>query len=235
MFLKLKTFGFGIAVTVLLSFVGQANASSIITDGDFLQPIGTNLNLTPWSDWTAAGITRNSAPDGIQGNYASLPVGADLFQRFNALANGGYVLSFLVRNQSPTTAKLVFAVQEALGTSRSVVFAAGTGAEVTLLPSDHFTSETLTFYIDNPSFIPNELAFSNSYDAAVPPIEDSINPSGTILDIAAVTLCRLSSYPCAVTPYVTAAPEPATWAVMLFGTFGLLAFGKRQGLRRQAS
>ncbi|MBN9533528.1 MAG: PEP-CTERM sorting domain-containing protein [Alphaproteobacteria bacterium] len=46
---------------------------------------------------------------------------------------------------------------------------------------------------------------------------------------------NLSSYPCAITPYVTAAPEPATWAIVLFGTFGLLAFGKRQGLRRQAS
>jgi len=51
-----------------------AGTSSIILDGDFLDSIGTGNNLTPWSDWTNAGVTRHPAPNGIQGNYASLPV-----------------------------------------------------------------------------------------------------------------------------------------------------------------
>jgi hypothetical protein len=200
--MNIRGYFFGISLAAASAMTGSANATSIILDGSFLQPIGTGSTLTPWSDWTDAGISRDSAPDGIQGNYARLPNGADLFQRFDALSNGGYVLSFLVRNQSPTEAKLVLAIQQALGTPRSIVFAAGTGEELSLLPSDHFTSETLTFYIDDPSFVPNELAFSNSYDAPVSPIEDSVNPAGTQIDIADVTLCPLSSYPCGITPYV---------------------------------
>jgi hypothetical protein len=105
---------------------GVAGASSIILDGDFLDPIGTGNTLTPWSDWTNAGVTRHPAPSGIQGNYASLPVGADLFQRFSALPNGGYVISFLVENPSPDSAELVLAIQQAGGTFISDLFAAGT-------------------------------------------------------------------------------------------------------------
>src|ERR1700674_1303382 len=91
-----------ILLTVLgLAFTTSlAEASSIVLDGDFLDPIGTGDTLTPWSDWTNAGITRRQAPAGIPGDYASLPVGADLFQRFSSLPDGEYVLSFLVRNPS---------------------------------------------------------------------------------------------------------------------------------------
>lgn len=78
-----------LAIALTASFGGPVSAAtSIILDGTFQDPIGTGSNLTPWSDWTNAGITRDVAPLGISGDYASLPVGADLFQRFSALANG---------------------------------------------------------------------------------------------------------------------------------------------------
>ena len=57
-------------------------------------------------------------------------------------------------------------------------------------------------------FIPNELTFSNSYDAPISPISNSINPAGTIINIADVTL-----YP--------VVPELATWTMMLLGFAGL--------------
>jgi hypothetical protein len=167
-----------------------ATATNIVQDGAFLNPIGTGSNLTPWSDWTDAGITRSAAPAGIPGDYASLPVGADLFERFSALAPGVYTLSFLVENQSPWAANLVLAVQQALGTDVNTLFNAGTAEELNLPASmTNFVRETLNFTItQNEGFIPNELTFSNSYDAPVGPIADSVNPAGTIIDIADVSL-----------------------------------------------
>jgi hypothetical protein len=177
--------------TLSLFFAGAANAN-ILQDGTFLDPIGTGSNLTPWSDWTNAGITRHAAPTPIPGNYARLPNspngGSDLFQRFSPLANGEYTLSFFVQNQSPWSAELVFAVQQAFGTPVSVVFAMGTGAVLDLPASSSFLLETLTFTIANPSFIPNELTFSNSYDYPQPVIANSVNPPGTIINIADVSL-----------------------------------------------
>src|SRR5450631_3444223 len=123
--------------------------TSFLTDGQFLQPIGTGSNLTPWSDWINAGITRSIAPGGIPGDYASLPVGGDLFQRFSALPPGNYTLSFLVQNQSAWSAQLVLAVQQILGTPASVVFPAGT-ADVLYLPaSTAFIAETFNFTISS--------------------------------------------------------------------------------------
>jgi len=209
---------FGMAL--MTSFYGsEAHAvTSIIQDGTFQDSIGTGSNLTPWSDWTNAGITRVTAPTGIPGDYASLPVGADLFQRFSALPDGSYVLSFLVQNQSSTPAELVFAVQQALGTPVNIVFSLGTGEEILVPASSGFEHITLDFTIDNPPFTPNELTFSNSYDAPIAPITNSINPAGTILNIADVTL-----YP--------VVPEPSTWAMMLLG-FAALAFA---GYRRTST
>ena len=186
---------------------GSRAATSVILDGTFQDPIGTGSNLTPWSDWTNAGITRAAAPAGIPGDYASLPVGADLFQRFSALANGNYALSFLAQNPSSSAAELVFAVQQALGTPVNIVFSLGTADEVLLPASSGFEQITLDFSIDNPPFIPNELTFSNSYDAPIDPISNSINPGGTLINIADVTLY--------------AVPEPATWIMMLIGFGGL--------------
>jgi hypothetical protein len=205
-------------VIVALAWGGQSGAAtSIILDGTFQDPIGTGSNLTPWSDWTDAGITRHSAPPGIPGNYASLPKGADLFQRFSPLPNGSYVLSFLIENQTSWPAVIVFAVQQALGTPVNIVFSLGTGEELTLPVSSQFQPVALKFNIDNPPFTPNELTFSNSYDAPVPPITNSINPSGTIINIADVSL----------SPGV---PEPATWVTMLIGLVGL---GAAMRARRQ--
>src|SRR5271156_4651704 len=79
-------------------------AANIIQDPTFLNPIGTGLNLTPWSDWTDAGITRHAAPSGIPGNYASMPVGADLFQRFPGPGPGTYALTFYVRDEASWSA-----------------------------------------------------------------------------------------------------------------------------------
>lgn len=110
-----------------VSFLGGQSraATSIILDGTFQDFIGTGSNPTPWSDWTNAGITRAAAPAGIPGDYASLPIGADLFQRFSALSNGSYDLSFLVQNQSSSSAEMVFAVQQALGTPCTSCFRSG--------------------------------------------------------------------------------------------------------------
>ena len=197
-----------VALTFSLAGGGCRAATSVILDGTFQDPIGTGSNLTPWSDWTNAGITRAAAPAGIPGDYASLPVGADLFQRFSALADGSYVLSFLVQNLLSSPAELVFAVQQALGTPVNIVFSLGTAEEISLPASSGFELITLDFNIGNPPFIPNELTFSNSYDAPISPISNSINPAGTIINIADVTL-----YP--------VVPELATWTMMLLGFAGL--------------
>jgi len=167
-----------------------ANATSLILDGDFLDSIGTGLNLTPWSDWTSAGITRHPAPLGIPGNYASLPVGADLFQRFSPLPNGSYALSFQVQNQSPWASQLVFAVQQGGGTPASTLLSYGTLEDLSLPESSSFLTETFDFNINNPPFTPNELTFSNSYDSTVPPVgvPGSKNSAGTIINIADVSL-----------------------------------------------
>ena len=181
--------------------------SSVIQDGTFLQPIqiGTQ-NIQLWTDWTAAGITtQNPAPTGIPGDYASIPVGGDLFQDFSALAPGNYTLTFYVENQSAWNAKLVLAVQQYLGTPISELFAAGTAEELSLPAAmKGFVKETLNFTITpSEAFIPQELTFSNSYDAPILPITDSVNPAGTIIDIADVSLN----------------PTPFSWARGVSGDF----------------
>jgi hypothetical protein len=203
---------------ILLTILGLAftpsfaKANSIILDGEFLNPIGTGNNLTPWSDWTNAGITRHSAPTGIPGNYASTPVGADLFQRFSTLADGEYVLSFLVQNPSPNSAQLVFGVQQAGGSPSEVVYADGLQEEITVPSSTNFSSVSLTFYVTPTVTFPvNELTFSNSYDNPAGPWANSINPSGTVIDVADVSLA--------------AVPEPSTWVMMLLGLAGLSFVG----------
>lgn len=206
--MKSEILALSVALTVSLAGEGAGRAAtSIILDGTFQELIGTGSNLTPWSDWTNAGITRAAAPAGIPGDYASLPVGADLFQQFSALANGTYVLSFLVENQSSSPAELVFAIQQGGGTFIDTLFELGTAQEILAPVSNQFEQITFTFTIDNPPFIPNELYLSNSYDAPIGPISNSINPAGTILNIADVTLYSV--------------PEPATWTMMLIGFSGL--------------
>ena len=181
--------------------------SNVIQDGTFLQPIqiGTQ-NIQQWTDWTGAGITtQNPAPTGIPGDYASIPVGGDLFQDFSALAPGNYTLTFYVENQSAWNAKLVLAVQQYLGTPISELFAAGTAEELSLPASmTSFVKETLNFTITpSETFTPQELYFSNSYDAPIPPITNSINPAGAIIDIADVSL----------------SPTPFSWARGVSGDF----------------
>ena len=81
---------------------------------------------------------------------------------------------------------------------------------------------TLGFNIDNPPFTPNELTFSNSYDAPIGPIANSINPAGTILNIADVKLYAV-------------VPEPATWTMMLIGFAGLGFVGYRRARAAHAA
>ena len=210
----MKKSGLLSVVSILLTMSGlaftasSAKASSIILDSDFLDPIGTGGNLTPWSDWTNAGITRHPAPVGVPGNFASMPLGADLFQRFSTLSDGEYVLSFLVQNPSPNSAQLVFGVQQEGGSPSEVVYADGLQEEITVPSSANFSSVTLRFYVTPTVTFPvNELTFSNSYDDPTGPWVNSINPTGTVIDVADVSL--------------TPVPEPSTWAMMLLGVAGL--------------
>lgn len=102
-------FKYLLAACVLSLTIGAANASSILADGTFLQPIIVGDNAYPstaWADWTNAGATTHVAPSGIPGNYASLPNNTDLFEYFYA-APGNYTLSFLVQNTSTWSAQLV--------------------------------------------------------------------------------------------------------------------------------
>ena len=166
--------------------------TNLIQDGEFLQPIGT-----AWRDWTSVGITTQNIPpsnSGIPiGDYASMPNtasnGADLFQDFSALAPGNYTLSFYVQDQSSWAANLVFAVQQAIGTPITTLENDGLAEELSLSPSAGFIHETLNFTITaNLGFNANEVTFSNSYDAPTGPIANSVNPPGTIINIADVTL-----------------------------------------------
>jgi hypothetical protein len=189
-------------LTVGVAFAPSfASASSIILDGDFLDPIGTGNNLTPWSDWTDAGITRHPAPTGIAGNYASMPVGADLFQRFAGPETGTYVLTFDVRDEASWSASLTFTVQKPYGGPWNEIL-----TTITIPSSLSFTKEQFTFDITQPAGTLSELAFSNSYDAQFPH-----NPPGTVIDIAEVS--------------INSVPEPSTWAMMLLGLAGLSFIG----------
>jgi hypothetical protein len=196
--------------SILLTILGVAftpslaKASSIVLDGDFLDPIGTGENLTPWSDWTNAGITRHPAPMGVPGNYASMPTGADLFQRFAGPGPGTYVLTFDVRDEATWSASLTFTVQQPLGGPWNDIL-----TTITIPSSLKFTEEQFTFEITQPAGTLSELAFSNSYDYQFPK-----NPPGTVLDIANVSL--------------TAVPEPSTWAMILLGFGGLSFVGYRR-------
>jgi hypothetical protein len=224
------TLAFGITLTVSLCG-GQARAANIIQDGNFQGPLetGTPTALGIWSDWTNAGIALNPA-----GDYASLPVGADLFQRFTALANGTYTLTFLVEDQSTSAAQLVFAVQQELGSPVGEEAALGLLEDITLEPSSGFEQVSLTFTVDNPSYPLNELTFSNSYDNPIPPITNSVNPRGTIIDIADVSLV-LDPSGGVDGLSVSGVPEPSTWAMMLVGFAGLGYAGCRARRARVAA
>ena len=134
-----------------------------------------------------------------------MPVGGDLFQDFTALTPGNYTLTFYVENQSAWNAKLVLGIQQYLGIPINELFAAGTAEELSLPASmTSFVQETFNFTITaNEGFIPQELTFSNSYDAPNPPITNSINPPGTIINIADVSLV----------------PTPSIWARGVSGDF----------------
>ena len=216
----------------LVVLVGSASASTIIQDGTFLSPIGIGLSSPHWNDWTNAGIKNNhAATTPIPGNWASIPVGGDLFQRFNALSQGTYTASFFVQYQQPWTSELVFGVQTALGTPVSEVFGAGTGGLIILPPSPPPISNvlppsalfyTLSFTIGPQTpYVANELYFSNSYNFPEPVIANSINPPGTIINIADVSL-------------IATVPEPSTWAMMLIGFAGLSYAAYRQKKKNAA-
>lgn len=203
-----------------------AQSANLIQDPTFLQSIGVGSSLTPWSDWTRAGITRSTAPAGITGNYAAVPVYGDLFQRFADLDAGDYTLTFYARNESAWDAKLVFAVQQALGSPINQVIDYGLGAEIALVANSSFQLQSLHFSIGSQPFPVNELYFSNSYNSPVPPIEDSINPRGTILDIADVQLTKDAATP-------SPAPEPTSWLMMLVG-FGAIGRAVRASRLRNS-
>ncbi|RTL72620.1 MAG: hypothetical protein EKK41_03755, partial [Hyphomicrobiales bacterium] len=166
--------------------------SSVILDGSFKQPIGIGSNLAPWADWIAAGITTAAAPAFLSGDYASLPVGADLFQRFSPLANGTYQLSFWVQNTSSAPAHLVFDVQPVGGgVDISQWFSLGLLWDLTLPANSGWTKEIVTFTVNNPPALLSEFSFSNSYDAPIGQLASTINAAGTVINVAEVSILAL--------------------------------------------
>lgn len=230
---------YGALVSVSLTWMGvaimatNAEADPIIADGTFENPIGIGTNLTPWSDWTDAGITRSPMPDPLLGNYASLPVGSDLFQWFSGPAAGQYTLSFLAQNQSPNPAELVISVQNPLGGIPPEWMEL---AQVIDLPaSSLFTLYTYTFDVTEPQGTVTELYFSNSYDdpdssAGVPcggtlqpctdgswPGPGSVNPSDTVINVADVALTPTAPIPAALPLFATG-----------LGALGLLSWRRKR-------
>ncbi len=189
----------------------------------FLNPIGVGAcGVGNWCDWSSVGITRSAAPSPIPGNYASLPNtstnGADLFQWMSPLAPGTYTLSFLAQNTSAWSAELVFGLNTQFGVPIPFAFGtAGWQTEITLAPSSGFTLETLTFALTGSEpYTPNEITFSQSYDAAIDQVSNSKNPAGTIVNIADVSLT--------LTPLPAALPLFATG----LGALGLLGWRRKR-------
>jgi len=209
------------AIALAAVFSSSAQASvSIIQDGTFQNHIGTGLNLTPWADWTNAGIHTQKAPKSIGGNAAVIPFGGDLFQRFSPLKNGKYLLSFYASNDSRNDAALVFSFQQAFGIPVATTFPLGLGQELHLTGSSGFQPYQMSFNINSKIPFPvNEFYFSNSYNYPEPIIADSINPRNTVIKIANVSLQQLSG----------GVPEPATWSLMILGFGAVGATMRRKG------
>ncbi|WP_137786180.1 PEP-CTERM sorting domain-containing protein [Sphingomonas sp. 3P27F8] len=213
-----------IGAALLAGVSSPAEATEIVRDGTFQNGIGVGSNPSPWSDWTNAGIVRASAPDGLPGNYAAIPVGGDLFQRFSPLTNGDYQLTFFAKNESATLAALVVAVQQAGGTAYSTIHSLGLGKELYLPIQDGFGKYQIDFTVNDPSFSINELYFSNSYNFPEPLLFDSVNKPGTVVDIANVSLQRLTG----------AVPEPSIWFMLIAGFF-FVGYSLRRHPRRAVS
>jgi len=195
------------AFSFSLLFVGAADASTnILTDGQFFNPIGVGYcGTNNWCDWTGAGITTSPMTNVFLGNYASLPNspngGADLFQDFVGPAPGEYTLSFLVQNASPWASELVLAYQEIGGGGWYAYLDV-----LNLAASSAFILETLTVNLTEPAGTPSEFYFSNSYDSTTccaaayfyPELANSVNPPGTIINIADVSLTEVTPLPAAL-------------------------------------
>jgi hypothetical protein len=224
-----------LAVLAMGSLDGNlASASAIIADGEFSSPIGT-----VWRDATGVGITTQAAPGGIPGNYASLPNDGDLYQYFSGPGLGTYSLLFYIQNESPWPVELTVALQNPGG---GIPPAWLELAEVIRLPgSMPFTPIVFPVGVFEPSGTLTEITFSNSYDnphSSGPglywPGEGSINPPGTIINVAEVLLTPGSltepgpvpgPLPDGSGPVV---PEPATWVMVLIGFAGIATWVSRR-------
>jgi hypothetical protein len=204
-----------ISIAMLISSSTAVGATNIIQDGAFQNSIGTGSNLTPWSDWASSGVSRFSAPNDIPGNYARLSWGTDLFQQFLAPAAGSYTLSFFVQNPMPYSTKMIIDVQQPLGAGWHLL-----DKVISLDPSTDFIFETFQVAFNRPTGDPSEFYFSNSYDYPDPSrgFQGTVNPQGTFLNVAEVSLVP------------SAAPEPATWSMMILGFFGIGSFMRRRNV-----
>ncbi len=219
-----------LTVTAMVSLSGSpTRASAIIADGEFIAPIGTF-----WHDFTGVGITTQAAPSGIPGNYASLPNDGDLYQYFAGPASGTYSLLFYVQNASPWPVELAVALQNPGG---GIPPAWLELAEVIRLPASMpFTPIVFPVGVSEPSGTLTEITFSNSFDnphssgaGLYWPGEGSINPPGTIIDVAEVLLTPGSiTEPGPVPGPLPAVPEPATWVMMLIGFAGIATWVSRR-------
>jgi hypothetical protein len=179
---------------VIVDVLNTKEAIDVVIDSNFLGSISTGVPITGWSDWTNAGVTKSEAPGLVSGLVANIPVGGDLFQWFDKLAPGSYQISFLAKNDSSSAAVLVYGAQQKAGISVNTLFSLGLGSKVYLQPNADFVRVNLNFTVNsNVTFDVNELYFSNSYNAPESSIADSINPPGTIIRVAEVTLSRLSN------------------------------------------
>ena len=146
-------------LTVGVAFAPSfAKASSIILDGDFLNPIGTGNRSYP--------VVRL---DERRGHKTSGPGRYSWQLRKHAC---------WFRDEASWPASLTFTVQKPLGGPWNDIL-----TTIAVLSSPNFSKEQFTFGIPQSAGTLSELAFSNSYDAQFPH-----NPPGTVIDIADVSI-----------------------------------------------
>jgi hypothetical protein len=198
-----------VAFTTALAWTESANAAPVFLD-DFNSTTTQKLNQTVFTNWTVTSGSVDVIGDG--GSFAFLPPG-----------NGNYVdLDGSTGAPGTITTKMIFAAGtyvvtfdlagsqggannvDPIAKTTEVAFSiGGVTKSLTLNPTDPLQTYSYTFT----TTAPGQLSFSD--------LAGGNNNVGNLLDNVSVT----------------AVPEPATWAMMILGFFGVgfLAYRQRAG------